>query len=199
MLVLPALVLGASESLQVAAASEPATGALQLIVPSGGAGASAPDSVPMASPATAGAETAAVTNASPAAPPTTIVLAASVAHHVVSGSAPTRRVRSSGSHATSGSSRPAPSPTPRKKVPASQHSQTGQASWYSAPTGTCAHPSLPFGTVVSVTDTANGKSTTCTVEDRGPYAGDRILDLSQDTFSQLAPTDDGVIDVRIGW
>jgi rare lipoprotein A len=58
---------------------------------------------------------------------------------------------------------------------------------------------LPFGTVVHVTDTDNGRSTTCTVEDRGPFQGDRIIDLSEDVFSQLAPTSSGVIDVRISW
>ncbi len=78
-------------------------------------------------------------------------------------------------------------------------SQTGPASWYGAPAGTCAHPSLPLGTVVTVTNLSNGRTTTCRVEDRGPYQGGRIIDLSEATFSQLAPPASGVIEVRISW
>ena len=83
--------------------------------------------------------------------------------------------------------------------PSSSNSETGSASWYQAPAGTCAHPSLPFGTVVTVENLANGATTTCRVEDRGPYQGGRIIDLSEATFSQIASTSDGVIQVRISW
>ena len=82
---------------------------------------------------------------------------------------------------------------------ASSNSETGSASWYQAPSGTCAHPSLPFGTVVTVTNLANGATTKCTVEDRGPYEGGRIIDLSEGTFSQIASPSEGVIQVRIQW
>jgi rare lipoprotein A (peptidoglycan hydrolase) len=78
-------------------------------------------------------------------------------------------------------------------------SQSGPASWYPAPTGTCAHPSLPIGTIVTVTDIASGRSTTCRVADRGPYEGGRIIDLSEGTFAQLASPSSGVIEVRITW
>jgi rare lipoprotein A (peptidoglycan hydrolase) len=50
-----------------------------------------------------------------------------------------------------------------------------------------------------VTDLSNGLSTTCTVEDRGPGVSGRIIDLSGQTFSQLAEPSTGVIEVRIGW
>jgi rare lipoprotein A len=56
-----------------------------------------------------------------------------------------------------------------------------------------------LGTVVTVTDLANGRSVTCRVEDRGPYQNNRIIDLSESTFSQLAPPSVGVIEVRITW
>ncbi len=42
---------------------------------------------------------------------------------------------------------------------------------------TCAHKTLPFGTVLHVS--AHGRSTNCLVNDRGPYVGDRVLDLSR--------------------
>jgi rare lipoprotein A (peptidoglycan hydrolase) len=78
-------------------------------------------------------------------------------------------------------------------------SETGQASWYDAPAGTCASPNLPFGTTVTVTDLSNGRSTTCTVDDRQDPDTGRILDLSEATFSQLADPSVGVVEVRATW
>jgi len=82
---------------------------------------------------------------------------------------------------------------------APRNSQTGGASWYDAPAGTCAHRSLPFGTIVTVTNQSSGASTTCRVADRGPYVAGRIIDLSRDTFARIASTSSGVIEVRITW
>jgi len=78
--------------------------------------------------------------------------------------------------------------------------ETGEASWYNTPwTGlTAAHPWLPFGTVVTVTNLANGKSVKVVINDRGPFGG-RIIDLSPDAFSALASLGTGVIDVRLTW
>ena len=92
----------------------------------------------------------------------------------------------------------APRPTTTTTA-APRPSQTGPASWYSAPAGTCAHPTLPFGTVVTVTNLATGASTTCRVEDRGPYEGGRIIDLAESTFAQIADPSQGVIQVKIVW
>jgi hypothetical protein len=79
------------------------------------------------------------------------------------------------------------------------HVNEGGASWYGAPSGTCAHRTLPFGTTLTVTNLANGRTTTCRVSDRGPYIRGRIVDLSRDRFAALASTSQGVIPVRIGW
>lgn len=79
------------------------------------------------------------------------------------------------------------------------NTRVGAASWYGAPFGTCANTSLPFGTVVHVTNLGTGASTTCRVEDRGPYVGGRILDLSEGTFSQIASTSQGVINIKMEW
>ena len=69
---------------------------------------------------------------------------------------------------------------------------TGTASWYGPgfvgnPTAsgapydperlTCAHKELPLGTVIRVS--ANGLAVSCLVNDRGPYVGDRVLDMSR--------------------
>lgn len=77
--------------------------------------------------------------------------------------------------------------------------QTGEASWYDAPDGTCAHRTLPFGTILTVTNLANGAKVDCRVADRGPFIAGRIIDLAKTTFDNLAPPSSGVIDVRIEW
>ena len=79
--------------------------------------------------------------------------------------------------------------------------QTGEASWYSfAPGGglTAAHPWLPFGTVVTVTNLANGETVQVTINDRGPFGG-RIIDLSDEAFARIAPLSQGVCQVRLTW
>lgn len=50
---------------------------------------------------------------------------------------------------------------------------------------TCAHPSLPFGTRLKVTNTHNNKSIIVTVNDRGPFHGGRVIDLSKFAAEQL--------------
>jgi len=72
--------------------------------------------------------------------------------------------------------------------------QTGRASWYGAelagrPTAsgepfrpglrTAAHPTLPFGTVVKVTRPDTGRHVRVVINDRGPYAHGRVIDLSR--------------------
>jgi len=60
---------------------------------------------------------------------------------------------------------------------------------------TAAHPSLPFGTRVRVTHLANGKQVVVTINDRGPYKGDRIIDLSRAAARKL--NIDGIAPVRV--
>ena len=50
-----------------------------------------------------------------------------------------------------------------------------------------------------VTNTANGKSVTVTINDRGPYIDGRIIDLNEQAFTQIASKRTGVINVRITW
>lgn len=77
--------------------------------------------------------------------------------------------------------------------------ETGQASWYDTYSMTCAHRTLPKGTMVTVTNLGNGRSVTCRVADRGPFVSGRIIDLSHDAFAKLASRSEGVIDVDITW
>ncbi len=62
---------------------------------------------------------------------------------------------------------------------------------------TAAHPSLPFGTLVLVTNLDNGKQVTVRINDRGPYSPGRIIDLSEAAFKELSPLSAGVIRVSI--
>ena len=80
-----------------------------------------------------------------------------------------------------------------------QNGQSGAASWYQTYDGTCAHRTIPKGTIITVVNTANGRQVSCRVADRGPYVAGRIIDLDLEVFNQLAPTGHGVIDVRISW
>jgi rare lipoprotein A len=73
----------------------------------------------------------------------------------------------------------------------------GQATWYGCPGMHAAHKTLPFGTAVTVTNLDNGNSVTVTINDRGPYAEGRIIDLCDGAFAQIAPLGQGVADVKI--
>jgi rare lipoprotein A (peptidoglycan hydrolase) len=78
--------------------------------------------------------------------------------------------------------------------------EAGQATWYAAaPAGMCASPTLPFGTVLTVTNVATGARTTCTVDDREGAGYPRVVDMSPSGFAQLADPSQGVVDVTISW
>ncbi|MEL6901849.1 MAG: septal ring lytic transglycosylase RlpA family protein [Cyanobacteria bacterium J06606_4] len=93
----------------------------------------------------------------------------------------------------------------------SKISMTGEASWYgpyfhgrATANGetydqndlTVAHKSLPFGTQLKVRNLDNGKTVVLRVNDRGPYVGDRILDLSKAAADCLGSDEAGVIPVE---
>jgi rare lipoprotein A len=62
---------------------------------------------------------------------------------------------------------------------------------------TAAHRTLTFGTRLKVTNTQNSKSVVVRVNDRGPFAKGRIIDLSSSAFKTIASLNAGVIPVRI--
>jgi rare lipoprotein A len=61
---------------------------------------------------------------------------------------------------------------------------------------TAAHKTLPFNTMVRVTNLANGKSVTVRINDRGPFVSGRCLDLARGAFTKIASTSAGVIDAK---
>ena len=80
----------------------------------------------------------------------------------------------------------------------SYHGQrTASGARFNAYGPTAAHPSLPFGTRLLVTNRDNGKQTVVTINDRGPYYGGRIIDLSHGSFSKIASPSQGVARVCI--
>lgn len=90
--------------------------------------------------------------------------------------------------------------------------QTGQATYYakkfhgnktnngekfSIYEYTGAHRTLPFGTLVKVTNRDNGKSVVVRINDRGPFTKGKIIDLSPVAFEELASLKKGVLNVSI--
>lgn len=62
---------------------------------------------------------------------------------------------------------------------------------------TAAHKSLPFGTKVRVTNRRNGKSVVVRINDRGPYAHGRVIDLSKAAASRIGMIHSGTAPVQI--
>lgn len=93
-----------------------------------------------------------------------------------------------------------------------QHTETGYASYYNdklegkqTANGevyrmdelTAAHRTLPFNTKIKVTNLSNNKTVIVRVNDRGPYAKGRILDLSKKAAVKLDFIDRGVIKIKL--
>ncbi len=87
--------------------------------------------------------------------------------------------------------------------------QTGIASWYQMgkvtangeaynPDGlTAAHRTLPFGTMVQVKNLSNGRTVRLRINDRGPFVGGRIIDVSRGGARQLGLMGSGTAHVRV--
>ncbi len=87
--------------------------------------------------------------------------------------------------------------------------ETGRASWYSLTSKTAngercnpsamtaAHRSLPFGTKVKVENLDNGRSVVVRINDRGPFVGGRIIDLTKGAAKRLGFVKSGVTKVRL--
>jgi rare lipoprotein A len=91
----------------------------------------------------------------------------------------------------------------------SGEAETGRASWYALPGPTAsgeamdetaltaAHPTLALGSEVLVENLDNGRSVVVRINDRGPFAGDRIIDLSKVAAQEIGMVEAGVADVRV--
>src|ERR1700689_2357946 len=76
-----------------------------------------------------------------------------------------------------------------KAALASRYSEMGgmtaSGEAYSPTKLTAAHRTLPFGTLVRVTNLANGRTIVVRINDRGPFVKSRVIDLSQAAAQQL--------------
>ena len=116
---------------------------------------------------------------------------------------------SSGGAGGGGGEEGSPTPTPQDVVSTGQNIDIGGGiTWYGPGfignktasgeifTGqdlTAASKTLPFGTLLRVTNKDNGKSVVVRVNDRGPYVGDRVLDLSEGAMRALGGMGTGVL------
>lgn len=92
---------------------------------------------------------------------------------------------------------------------AAMAAQVGSASWYALHSKTAsgermnpnaltaAHRSLPFGTKVLVENLNNGRSVVVRINDRGPFVGGRIIDVSKAAAAQIGMIGSGTAKVRI--
>ena len=62
---------------------------------------------------------------------------------------------------------------------------------------TAAHPTMPFGTKLRVTDVSSGRSVTVRVNDRGPYVRGRVVDVSYSAANALGMVGKGVANVKL--
>ncbi len=106
---------------------------------------------------------------------------------------------------------PKRSKTPPPPLPAG-YTEEGNASWYGNPFNgrhasngeiydmyklTAAHRTMPFETMVRVTNLNNGRSTTVRITDRGPFVDNRIIDLSLAAAREIESIGPGVVPVRL--
>jgi len=90
--------------------------------------------------------------------------------------------------------------------------EEGEASWYGVPFNghrtsngeiydmhqmTAAHRTLPFGTLVRVTNLSNGKQTQVRINDRGPFVANRVIDLSLAAARAIEMVGPGIAPVRL--
>jgi rare lipoprotein A len=88
----------------------------------------------------------------------------------------------------------------------------GKASWYgpgfygrrtangerfTRGTLTAAHRTLPFGTRVRVTNLHNGRTTVVRINDRGPFHGNRVIDLAHGAAAEVGLTASGLAPVKL--
>ena len=107
---------------------------------------------------------------------------------------------------------PSYSSAERPATDLSQFETVGVASWYGKPyhgrrtaSGeiynmnqlTAAHPTLPFGTRVAVTNLENGRTVIVTINDRGPFKPNRVIDVSRKAAGQLGFLNQGLTRVRV--
>ena len=79
----------------------------------------------------------------------------------------------------------------------SQGTKTASGEKFNALEMTAAHPTLPFGTKLRVTNLSSGRSVTVRVNDRGPFVHGRVVDVSYSAADALGMVGQGVAKVKL--
>ena len=102
-----------------------------------------------------------------------------------------------------------PAPFVRRDAGDTKTASSGMASFYTEGTRTAsgekfntleltaAHPTLPFGTKLRVTNVTTGRAVTVRVNDRGPYVAGRVVDVSYSAADALGMVGKGVAKVKL--
>lgn len=182
---------------------------LPALFTGGGGDESTTTTVLISAPVTSTTVAPSTTTTTAAPPPTTVVTAPPTT------AAPVKKQAAPATTTTTAHVHPAPKPKPTTTTTTAPHThdepaaaqptgneESGRATWYElegARAGICAHKTLPFGTIVTVTNTNTGKSIQCEVGDRGPFVDGYIIDLFRTDFEKLQPTSKGWFPARITW
>jgi rare lipoprotein A len=122
----------------------------------------------------------------------------SIERHRTASLQPSRRVASGKTHTPFGPRKNA-GETPSQGLASfySEGVRTASGEKFDANELTAAHPTLPFGTRLRVTNVATGRSVTVRVNDRGPYVPGRIVDVSYSAAGALGMVGKGVANVKL--
>jgi len=146
-----------------------------------------------------------------------VSLIAGCAHHAVSNSTRVPAETPVPQPAQPTAQPPSPTSGPpgaveRQPPIAGQYVEEGVASWYGSPFDghrtsdgeiydmhqfTAAHRTLPFNALVRVTNLQNGKQTEVRINDRGPFVGNRVIDLSLSAAQAIDMVGPGTAQVRL--
>jgi peptidoglycan lytic transglycosylase len=108
-----------------------------------------------------------------------------------------RHVASARKHTPFARHTPATTPTQGVASFYTEGQQTASGEKFDTHDLTAAHPTLPFGTRLRVTNVATGKSVTVRVNDRGPYVPGRVVDVSHSAANELGMVESGIAKVKL--
>ncbi|MFO1033660.1 MAG: septal ring lytic transglycosylase RlpA family protein [Hyphomicrobiales bacterium] len=77
--------------------------------------------------------------------------------------------------------------------------KTSNGEWFDMADLTAAHPTLPLPSYAKVTNLENGRTIVVRINDRGPFVGTRIMDLSKRSADVLGYRNKGMAKVRVQW
>jgi rare lipoprotein A len=125
---------------------------------------------------------------------------ASLQHHRTASFVPNRRVASAKKHTPfARHNNAAPTRIASQGIASfyTEDQQTASGEKFDTNDLTAAHPTLPFGTRLRVTNVSTGRSVTVRVNDRGPYVPGRVVDVSHSAADALGMVESGIANVKL--